>query len=64
MSDLATAAEVGVMTVNRFEGGQNVASSSLDKIAAALERAGIVFISPGEQSTQGGAGVRLADGAG
>ena len=41
---LASHAEVGVNTVNRFEGGQDARMSSLEKIRVALEAAGIIFI--------------------
>ena len=41
---LASSAAVGVNTVNRFEGGQDARMSSVDKIRAALEAAGIIFI--------------------
>ncbi len=41
---LASRADVGVNTVNRFEGGQDARMSSVDKIRAALESAGIIFI--------------------
>jgi transcriptional regulator with XRE-family HTH domain len=59
LGDLAKAADLGIMTLNRFEGGQAVSSASLDKIAHALTAAGITFIAPGEASLQGGEGVRL-----
>ena len=54
---LASQAEVGVNTVNRFEGGQDARMSSVDKIRAALESAGIAFI----QRNGGGSGVRLRE---
>ena len=54
---LASQAEVGVNTVNRFEGGQDARMSSVDKIRAALETAGIAFI----QRNGGGSGVRLRE---
>jgi transcriptional regulator with XRE-family HTH domain len=38
---LAVEADVGLNTVNRFEGGTNSRESSVDKIRAALEGAGI-----------------------
>jgi transcriptional regulator with XRE-family HTH domain len=61
--DLAQASGVGIMTVHRFEGGQQVRSTSVEKLAATLHAAGIIFIAEGEPSTSGGAGVRLASGA-
>lgn len=59
IGDLAAAASVGVMTVNRFEGGQPVRSASIDKLEATLATAGITFVANGETSPAGGEGVRL-----
>ena len=59
MGDLAKAASVGVMTINRFEGGKAVSVASIGAIALALEKAGISFIAVGEVSPSGGDGVRL-----
>jgi len=42
--DLAERAEVGRMTVARFERGDNVAESSIEKMRAALETAGADFL--------------------
>jgi len=50
-ADLAEKAGVGVNTINRFEDGQDARVSSVDKIRAALEAAGIEFIN--------GTGVKL-----
>ena len=58
-AELAEAAAVGIMTINRFEAGELVRSNSTDKIAAALATAGITFIAAGETSSTGGDGVRL-----
>lgn len=55
--DLARAAAVGANTVNRFEAGQDARLSSLDKMRAALEAAGIEFI----PQNGGGSGVRFRD---
>lgn len=55
-SDLAKAAGIGINTVNRFEGGADTRTSSVNKLRDALEDAGIVFIA----ENGGGAGVRLA----
>lgn len=60
MGELASAAGLGVMTVNRFEGGQTVAAASISKIAKTLNDAGIILIGEGEASASGRAGVRLA----
>jgi predicted transcriptional regulator len=56
IANLAQHAEVGVNTVNRFESGQDARLSSIDKMRAALEKAGVEFI----PENGGGAGVRLA----
>lgn len=53
--NLANAAGVGVNTVNRFEDGQDARVSSVDKMRAALESAGVIFI----DSNGDGPGVRL-----
>ena len=53
--DLSQRADVGQNTVNRFETGGDVRVSSVDKIRAALEAAGIIFI---EENGEG-PGVRL-----
>lgn len=53
--ELAAKAGVGVNTVNRFEAGQDARMSSVEKIRAALEAAGVSFIA----ENGGGAGVRL-----
>jgi transcriptional regulator with XRE-family HTH domain len=52
--ELAEKAGVGVNTVNRFEDGQDARVSSVDKMRAALESAGIEFIN--------GTGVSLRNG--
>lgn len=49
--DLAREAGVGVNTVNRFEDGQDARISSVEKMRAALEAAGIEFFN--------GSGVKL-----
>jgi transcriptional regulator with XRE-family HTH domain len=58
--DLAKKAGVGGNTVNRFEAGQDARVSSVDKMRAALEAAGVEFIA----ENGGGAGVRLRKKAG
>ena len=55
--DLAREADVGVNTVNRFEAGQDARVSSMDKMRATLEAAGVQFI----PENGGGAGVRMRD---
>lgn len=60
ISDLASAAGLGVMTVNRFEGGKTVATASVIKIAETLNSAGVILIKDGAASPGGRAGVRLA----
>jgi transcriptional regulator with XRE-family HTH domain len=53
--DLAAKAGVRVNTVNRFEAGQNARLSSMDKMRATLEAAGVIFV---EENGEG-PGVRL-----
>ena len=53
--DLAKHASVGGNTINRFEAGQDARISSVEKMRAALETAGVEFI----PENGGGAGVRL-----
>ncbi len=53
--DLAENAAVGVNTVNRFETGQDARLSSVEKMKAALESAGVIFIAENGE----GPGVRL-----
>ena len=59
IGDLAEAAQVGVMTVNRFEAGQAVRGASAARLTAALDAAGVDLIVAGEASAGGGEGVRL-----
>ena len=49
---LAELADVGLNTVNRFEGGMNSRENNIGKIRVALEKAGIEFDTDGQ-------GVRL-----
>ncbi len=58
--DLASHAELSVITIKRFEGGQNVAAPSLVKMAETLMAAGVILIDDGQASDAGRAGVRLA----
>ncbi|MFG1378086.1 helix-turn-helix domain-containing protein [Xanthobacter autotrophicus] len=53
--ELAAKAGVGVNTVNRFEAGQDARVSSVDKMRAALEAAGVIFVAENGE----GPGVRL-----
>ena len=62
--DIETAAkkaktELGVATVWRFEAGDSVRQSSIDKIKETLENAGVEFIAEKTASRTGGPGVRL-----
>ena len=59
-ADLAAAGGFGIMTVKRFEGGQAVSASSIDRIIATLTTAGITFVAKGETSRNGGEGVHIA----
>jgi transcriptional regulator with XRE-family HTH domain len=54
-ADLGKRAGVGANTVNRFETGQDSRISTVEKMRAALESAGVEFIA----ENGGGAGVRL-----
>lgn len=53
--DLASAAGVGVNSVNRYEQGGDARLSTIDRMRTALEAAGVLFI----PENGGGAGVRL-----
>ncbi|MGH1587329.1 helix-turn-helix domain-containing protein [Methylobacterium phyllosphaerae] len=55
--DLAREAGVGGNTINRFEAGQDARVSSVDKMRAALEAAGLEFI----PENGGGAGIRFRE---
>lgn len=57
--DLADKAGIGVATVRRYEGGNVIASGSLEMMSAALVAAGVIFIADGEKSPSGGPGVRI-----
>jgi transcriptional regulator with XRE-family HTH domain len=54
-TELAAKAGVGSNTVNRFEAGQDARISSVEKMRAALEAAGVVFLAENGE----GAGVWL-----
>lgn len=54
-TELASKAGVGSNTVNRFEAGQDARVSSVDKMRAALETAGVIFVAENGE----GPGVRL-----
>jgi transcriptional regulator with XRE-family HTH domain len=55
--DLASAADIGANTVNRFEMGGDARISTVEKLRFALEAAGIVFIA----ENGGGVGVRFRE---
>jgi transcriptional regulator with XRE-family HTH domain len=57
--ELADAARVSTNTVIRFERGEVLGPRTLDAIMETLENAGIQFIGDGEESLDGGIGVRL-----
>ena len=61
ISDLANIAGVRAMTLSGFERGGNCYASTIAKLRAAIEDRGAVFISTGEASLSGGAGVRIRD---
>ncbi len=54
--ELAETAKINPNTVSRIENGGDALASTLDRIQAALENAGVVFIGRNED---GGPGVRL-----
>ncbi len=59
--ELADEASLGISTVQRMEGADNVPSASasnLDAVQKALESAGIIFL-PDGINVDGGPGVRL-----
>jgi transcriptional regulator with XRE-family HTH domain len=53
--ELAKMAEVSTNTVTRFERGEQVKPSTIDRMRVVLERTGVEFI----PENGGGAGVRL-----
>ena len=55
MQELAAKAGVGVNTVNRFEVGNDARVSSAERMRAALESAGVIFVAENGE----GPGVRL-----
>jgi transcriptional regulator with XRE-family HTH domain len=59
---VADASGIGIATIKRFESGQSVHMTTVERVQASLEAAGMVFIEPGRPSATGGAGVRLAKG--
>ncbi len=59
IAELAKAAGVGVMTVNRFESGKTVNPASAEALRQALLAAGVALIATGDKSIDGGEGVRL-----
>jgi transcriptional regulator with XRE-family HTH domain len=56
--ELARRADVGGNTINRFEQGQDARVSSVDKLRATLEAAGVIFVAENGE----GPGVRLRKG--
>ncbi len=54
--ELAEKAKINPNTVSRIENGGDALASTLDRIQAALENAGVVFI---DRNEEGGPGVRL-----
>ena len=49
-AELAKAAKVGYATVARFESGGTVQANSVEKMRAALVRAGVEFINGGKRT--------------
>jgi transcriptional regulator with XRE-family HTH domain len=54
--ELAEKAKINPNTVSRIENGSDALASTLDRIQAALEDAGVIFI---DRNEEGGPGVRL-----
>ena len=54
--ELAEKAKINPNTVSRIENGGDALGSTLDRIQAALEDAGVIFI---DRNQNGGPGVRL-----
>ncbi len=54
--ELAEKAKISPNTVSRIENGGDALASTLDRIQAALEDAGVIFI---DRNEDGGPGVRL-----
>ncbi len=54
--ELAEKAKINPNTVSRIENGGDALASTLDRIQAALEDAGVIFI---DRNEDGGPGVRL-----
>lgn len=46
-------------TISHFEKGRESYASTVRRLQAALEAAGVVFVGAGEASLSGGAGVRI-----
>lgn len=59
IDQLGEAAGVRAMTVSSFERGNDAYASTIGKLQAALEAAGVEFIPDGSPSGGGGPGVRL-----
>ena len=57
---LATAADLELATVERFEAGGVVPLDSVEAMLLALEAAGLEFIAAGGQSLDGGPGLRTS----
>ncbi len=59
IAELAEAAGVGVMTINRFENGKTINAASTLALEKALLAGGVVLIANGAHASDGGEGVRL-----
>ncbi|MCV6548317.1 MAG: helix-turn-helix transcriptional regulator [Cohaesibacter sp.] len=62
-SQLSEATSLSLPTIKRMEtqGVERSSFANVNAVKEALENAGIIFISPGETSQEGGAGVRLKE---
>lgn len=60
VQDLANAASLGTATIKRFEAGQAMQAATVTAIADAVSDAGLLLLSAGDASPDGGEGVRRA----
>lgn len=59
IAELAEAAGVSTMTVNRFESGTAINAASSTALERAILDAGVILIAAGDHASVGGEGARL-----
>ncbi len=59
IAELAEAAGVSTMTVNRFESGTAINVASSTALESAILAAGVILIDAGDHASAGGEGARL-----